>query len=187
MCDKGVHLPPPSVTILTRAAGPLKGLHSHYQQHIRRTSLGFRAQHLQSKREGHQCRHQAHSLEPPTHLPEPASLKQEKACPQKFHSYIGLYEELCEGNQACQTDDQEQKLMHKDVQHFPAVSVIVEDKSCQRQKKSFAFFSETIYCFPQYTTFINTHIYLSKISDAHCFLQYWKPLAFGRASQVAQW
>lgn len=175
-------LPCCSATILTRAAGPLKGLHSHYQQHIRRKSLGSRAQHPQSKREGHQCRHQAHSLEAPTHLPEPASLKQEKACPQKFHSYTGLCKELHEGNHACRKHDQDQKLVHKDVQHFPAMNVIVENKSCQRQKKLFAFFSETIYCFPQYTTFINTHIYLSKISDAHCFLQYWKPLAFGGTS-----
>ena len=128
-------LPCCSATIPTRAAGPLKGLHSHCQQHIRRKSLGFRAQHPQSKREGHQCRHQAHRLEAPAHLPEPASLKQEKACPQKFHSYLGLYKELQEGNQACKTDDQDQKLVHKDVQHFAAMSVIVEDKSCQRQKK----------------------------------------------------
>ena len=135
-------LPCRSATILTRATGPLKGLHSHYQQHIRRKSLGSRAQHPQSKR-GHQCRHQAHWLEAPTHLPEPASLKQEKAYPQKFHSYLGLHEELHEGNQGCQTDDQDQKLVHKDVQHFPAMNVIVENKRCQRQKKLFAFFSET--------------------------------------------
>ena len=62
---------------------------------------------------------------------------------------------------------------------------------CRKQKLSEAekivCLFQWNYCFPQYTTFINTHIYLSKISDAHCFLQYWKPLTFGGTSQVAQW
>lgn len=69
------------------------------------------------------------SLEAPTHLPKPAPLKQDKACPKKFHSDIGPYEELHEGNQACHKDGQDQQLVHKDVQHFPAMSVIVQDKS----------------------------------------------------------
>lgn len=74
-------------------------------------------------------RYQIHSPEAPTHLPEPAPLKQDTACPKKFHSDIGPYEELQEGNQSCHKDGQDQQLVYKDVQHFPAMSVIVHDKS----------------------------------------------------------
>lgn len=56
-----------------------------------------------------------HELEAPTHLPEPAPLKQNKARTEKLYGYIGTKEELQESNQACQKDDQDQQLVHEDV------------------------------------------------------------------------
>lgn len=82
----------------------------------------------QTKGEVYRQRHRALELEAPTHLPKPAPLKQDKACPQKLHNYIGPCEELHEGNQACQKSDQDQQLVQEDVQHFPAMRVVVEDK-----------------------------------------------------------
>lgn len=63
-----------------------------------------------------------------SNLPEPGPLQYDEAWPQELQKYIVLCEELYEGNQTRQNGGEDEKLVHKNIQHFPTMSVVVEDK-----------------------------------------------------------
>lgn len=63
-----------------------------------------------------------------SNLPEPGPLQDDETWPQELQKYIVLCEEFHEGNQTRQNGGKDQKLVHKNIQHFPTVSVVVEDK-----------------------------------------------------------
>lgn len=66
-----------------------------------------------------------------SYLPEPGSLQDGEGAAQQLKQDVAAVEDLQEGHQCAAEDRVEKQLVHKDVQHGPAVQVVEEEESCE--------------------------------------------------------
>lgn len=66
-----------------------------------------------------------------SHLPEPGSLQDGEGAAQQLQQNVAAVEDLQEGNQRAAKHRVEKQLVHKHIQHGPAVQVVQEEETWQ--------------------------------------------------------
>lgn len=69
------------------------------------------------------------------HLPEPASLQDGEGAAQQLQDDVSSMENLHKSNECLSKDSIEQKLMHSDIQHAPAMKMVEKKKPYNKRDR----------------------------------------------------